>query len=160
MLTSDYKLTFGKYCGVPLLNVPQRYLIDFYRSHSQSYEILNSEKKSLVDYILTIVPNNELGIIKEVNITEIINRFCPKEFFVSESDAKYRLNYIHKTVLNGSSRQQSGKIPIRVYKCDRCPYWHLTSMEKHGVVKEELIQDETIEYQGNLKDKWLKLMAD
>ena len=93
----------------------------------------------------------------------IINKFCPKEFFITESDAKYRLNYIRKQNESNKSKRHSEKIPTRVYKCDRCPYWHLTSMEYKvfGVVKEfndEVIEEEV--YEPKLKDKWLKLMEE
>lgn len=45
---------------------------------------------------------------------------CHKAKYRTEQDALFALNKIQKT----SSRK---RVPIRVYQCDKCSCWHLTS---------------------------------
>ncbi len=168
MLTSDSKMPFGKYRNKQLKVLRESYLIDFYKNHFDKYDSLDKNKQEFIVYILGVVGAKLLNTISESfreksEFNKIINEFCPKEFFITESDAKYRLNHIRKMSENGKLKRHSVKIPTRVYKCNKCPYWHLTSADfkVDGIVKEfnnSEIEEEVFEL--ILKDKWLKLMQE
>jgi hypothetical protein len=88
-------------------------------------------------------------------LTKINNQMCPKEVFTTETDARYRLKYIREM----NKEKPDKKIPIRVYECERCGFWHLTSQEDRKFVKKHgSSEDIELEYDGNHKNEWLELL--
>jgi len=77
--------------------------------------------------------NNALMVYIEKNMDKINARLkgilpipkleirCVKQVFPSEKSAKEKLGLIEKT-------KQEHKKPIRVYECEKCSGWHLTSI--------------------------------
>jgi C4-type Zn-finger protein len=74
----------------------------------------------------------------EKNVCHHSKKICYK-------DQKEAIVGLHKI----QNAPTDGKKPVRAYKCDRCPYWHLTS---------KTIEEGT---PGNYKIKldWSKLLA-
>lgn len=162
MLNLNSRLTFGKCKGMLLKNIPQSYFIDFYKNHFDKYDELNQEKQDFILYILGVVDGKLLhNAVDDLEFRKLVGGFCPKEFFISESDAKYRLAYIRKMTADNKLKYHSDKIPIRVYKCNHCDYWHLTSQElRTDKVFNDNSEEDVEEYELKLKDKWLKLMEE
>lgn len=159
MLTSDSIIKFGKYKGIKQLKeISNGYLEQFYNSHLGQDCEESPDLKELMEYIEIIIGFKKIGKNQpsqwETALTTAIKNSCPKEFFINESDAKYRLDYIRKMKVKHNGKN---KIPVRAYECEKCGYWHLTSQERSGFGKEQTIEKDT--YEPVLKDKWLKLMG-
>jgi NDP-sugar pyrophosphorylase family protein len=110
-----------------------------------------------MEYIEVVIGFKDIPAVNPAKALEsALKTLCPKEFFYTEGDAKYRLNYIRKMK---AKYNQKHDIPVRVYKCEKCGYWHLTSKQRIG---EEIIptnqEEEKDVYQPVLMDKWLKLL--
>ena len=152
MITSDSIMKFGKYKNRKISTVPLDYLIQTYKSTIHSTK--NDDHKEFNEYIESTldipVLNPKVSILKAVD--DFAKNMCPKEFFISQSDAKYRLDYIRKMNVNSDK-----KIPVRAYECEKCGYWHLTSRPMNGYGNPIVEKDN--EYESPLKDKWLKLMS-
>ena len=124
MLKSNSKIPFGKFKGKQLKDLRETYLIDFYKNHFDKYDELDKDKQEFIMYILGVVDAKLLNKITEshierIDLNKIINKFCPKEFFVTESDAKYRLNYIRKQNESNKSKRHSKKYqPVRISVTD------------------------------------------
>lgn len=111
MYTDDSILTFGKYKFTKLCRVPADYLLKF---------VVETSIPELHEYVVNnlerIVQRSE-GIIEPPPLTFP----CEKAAYINEKIAKIVLNRI-------KAIQQDYKKPVRVYECDRCGMWHLTSV--------------------------------
>jgi hypothetical protein len=111
MYDGDHILTTGKYRFTALKRVPFDYLEDVYKS--------GCKDKDLLEYI----EKNVLGKQKEI-IPEPLEFPCTKFTYLSKKEANADLNRILKVI-------KRDKKPIRSYQCDKCGFWHITSMEKY-----------------------------
>jgi hypothetical protein len=157
MITPESKMKFGKYKNKFISELPSSYIIELYKNLITT--TIDDDKKEFVLYVETtlsdLLPKKNNNNINTF-INEVVNKMCPKEFFINEGDAKYRLDHIRKTTIK---HNRTNKIPIRVYECDRCGYWHLTSKPLYEYETENIIIEEEKEvYEPVLKEKWLKLM--
>jgi hypothetical protein len=106
----DTMLTRGKYKFVSLKNLPAYYLLKIY----------NNKNKSDI-YLYHYVETN-LDKIKSANLKEVVPVIlpCDKHAFIDEKAAALQLALV---ALDASDHKK----PVRYYKCDKCPYYHLTS---------------------------------
>ena len=154
MITLDSTLGFGKHKKKPISEIPKDYLLRLYKSGIPKDKDPDGKLRIFIEEL--ICPPKKIRKTHEtINhiAIKVAEMFCPKEFFISESDAKYRLKFIR------SHSTRSEKIPIRAYECDRCGYWHLTSKQMRGKNFDEKVEVENeLEYEFQLKDKWLRLI--
>ena len=111
--TDDTILTSGKYKFTKLCRVPPDYLLDIYKHKS-------CPNKELIEYIkdnLQKIMHRKSGKI----VAPELKRICGKMSFLSEKDAKFKINKIRDV-------EQEDKKPIRAYECEKCGGWHLTSI--------------------------------
>ena len=52
---------------------------------------------------------------------EILSEICEKVIYLSKKEARDALRHARNT-------QQEHKKPVRSYECDKCSFWHLTSL--------------------------------
>ena len=155
MITPDTIIKFGKYKNNKISDIPVRYLIELYKSIINC--TIDEDKKDIIFYVEAnlahLMPKKKFTSINTF-VNEVVNKMCPKEFYINESDAKYRLNHIRKISIKYN---RDNKIPIRVYECERCGYWHLTSKPLYEFENTNP-EEEKEEYEPILKDVWLKLV--
>lgn len=113
MYTDDTLLTFGKYKFVRLSRVPPEYLLKMYENKGY----VNPELKEYIESNVEKIIARRDGIIPTPNI----ERVCEKLTFASEKIAKANLRDI-------ATVKQEHKKPVRVYECEKCGGWHLTSL--------------------------------
>lgn len=113
MYTDDTLLTFGKHRFTKLCRVPADYLYSVYKN--KSYQN-NELKEYIINNLENIILRME-GILQPPPL----DFPCEKISYSKEKDAKQVLQKI--TVL-----EQIHKKPIRVYECEKCGQWHLTSL--------------------------------
>lgn len=118
-MTGDDIIRFGKYSGKKVSELPYIYLINFY---DQNFNSTNPLHKELIEYIesIRISKNKQNSDIELSESGKMICKISRKIYFLSEKDARIELRRIR-------SMEQENKKPIRVYECDMCSGWHLTS---------------------------------
>jgi uncharacterized protein (DUF3820 family) len=159
MVTEDTILNFGKYkhSKLKIKDIPVDYLIEFYRSTNRAG--CTGELKEILEYInVNHMPQPQLKKRPLDSAIDLVLNMCPKEVFVSEGDAKYRLKYIN-------SFKNDHKTPSRAYQCNFCGYWHLTSQENHKYLKKTKqtttnVIMPTSSYRSKFSDAWAKLMKE
>jgi len=113
MYNDNTILTVGKYKFIALCRVPADFLLRMYTNKGY----YNAELKEYIESnIEKIILRNE-GLI----ITPPLDFPCEKLFYANRKIAKGVLRKI-------ASMKQEHKKPIRVYECEKCGGWHLTSM--------------------------------
>lgn len=110
-------LLSGKYRFVRLDKIPAEYLLNIYFKGNKKNKYPDRE---LIEYIKNnlqkLQKRQETG---EIEATPEI--LCEKICFPSKGDARRELKRIRE-------RTQEHKKPIRVYECEKCSGWHLTSL--------------------------------
>ncbi|HLF51889.1 hypothetical protein [Flavobacterium sp.] len=106
-LTDNSILTIGKHKFKLLKNVPKEYLITIYENQNP-----------FCPYLLKYV-NKNIEQIKH-KVAQIEEPICSKQAYFNEKIAKQILFEIN-------NQTQKHKKPIRVYECDKCGNYHLTS---------------------------------
>jgi hypothetical protein len=111
MYTDDTIMLTGKYKFIRLKNIPSEYLIKLYENNSIT-------DRDLINYI-----NLNMDKLLEKNSKKVIIEPlpCTKLIFASKQIANDYLNEIY-------NKEQSYKKPIRSYECEKCGFWHITSM--------------------------------
>lgn len=127
--TDETKLNFGKYKGYKLSALPSNYLVNLYIQFVGT----DLEDRALMKYIEDKKILNHLQYKrpfvsdtighKMINgFVHLICKYQDKIIFPSENDAKIELRRIWKL-------EQNNKKPKRIYECDKCGGWHLTSKQ-------------------------------
>ncbi len=114
MFTDDSLITFGQYKFTKLCRVPAEYLLELFAK--KNYK----KNKELLEYIEANL--EKIKARKEGKIISPEFKYpCEKQIFASEKSAKEEINRIH-------GLNQENKKPVRVYECEKCGAWHLTSI--------------------------------
>ena len=111
MYTDDTIMLTGRYKFVKLKNIPSEYLIKIYENGSTT-------DRDLINYINL---NMETLLVKNTKKLTIEPLPCTKLVFTSKKMANKYLKDI-------ANKKQSHKKPIRSYECEKCSFWHVTSM--------------------------------
>lgn len=124
MYTDSTILSFGKYKFHKLGNIPPSYLLNIYNNKS----FKDGDLLQYIEANLEKIQNMKEGRVEQV----LSNSFfvCEKLTFATEKIAKQALKDIKNT-------PQKHKKPIRVYECDKCGGWHLTSQEKNYTIHQK-----------------------
>lgn len=168
MITDDSVMQFGKYRGNLMRDIPISYLREFYNgNYKNPTQTIGFNYDELYDYLSIRSsikssppekPFKASGSIINDRVNSAIETLCPKEFFISESDAKYRLNHIRNKTIE--YHRFNRVIPVRTYYCDKCGYWHLTSQASVSKFDSVVEVNKKEIYEPVLKDSWLKLMEE
>lgn len=113
---SNTILTWGEYKFTALCRIPAKWLIDV---GSKSHD------KKLISWIA----RNYLGLLdrseREESGIDTREDVCTKYRYASEQEAKKHL----KEIKAKGKLRTSHVLPVRAYKCNICPFYHLTSKE-------------------------------
>jgi len=116
-------ITFGRYKFTALCRVPVDYLFSICKQNTNNFrknsDPYNQEKEEIKQYVkdnLEILVLRKEGIIQPLELKQT----CHKVSYFTEKIAKQVLKSI-------SLIDQDHKKPIRVYECEKCSNWHLTS---------------------------------
>lgn len=114
MISDESLMKFGRYKNknIKLKNIPPSYLESFYRSN---YRVgCTGELKELLDYLDFKYNFSKKETNKLNKAIDLVLNMCPKEVFVTESDAKYRMKYIKSINKTGKTVQLNLYISIQV----------------------------------------------
>lgn len=115
MYTDETILTFGEYKYWRLGDVNKEYLLNLHEKGCHS--------KELRDYIKANIESirERPFVTQRPAYTPTPSTFvCDKITFPNEKEAKFALKNIKVAI-------QKHKKPTRIYECDKCGGWHLTS---------------------------------
>lgn len=93
MLTPESVMKFGKYKNKKISEIPEDYMIKLYQNSLNSF---NVDQIEFNEYVLSLYPDLKVEFASKKSVDLIADNFvktmCSKEFFINESDAKYRLH--------------------------------------------------------------------
>lgn len=119
MYNDDSILTWGKWKFTAIKRIPASWLLS------------KHENKGVHDKELVAWVGENLDRLKERHELEIKNgkpvqimNTCTKYQYASQEEAEKHLREIRAKGQNSSSHV----LPVRAYHCNKCPFWHLTSI--------------------------------
>lgn len=115
MYTEETVLTYGRYTGKMIKDVPVDYLINVFKTGGDEHAALKEYMEANADKYpgLTLI-----GWFKSKR-NVMVDFKCIKRTFPTKKTAM-------DSIANPKSKQK-GKRPIRAYECPVCSGWHLTS---------------------------------
>lgn len=120
--TDDTILTWGKYKFTRLKNIPASWLVSKHNNNGIHDRVL---VQWVADNLERLKERAEQEIGKKFHKVIAPPPVCDKYQYASEEQAKKHLREIH----NKGKNSEGHVLPIRAYKCNECPFWHLTSKE-------------------------------
>lgn len=119
MYNDNSILTWGKYKFTSLKRIPASWLL----SKHKNTGIHDKELVAWVGENLDKLKERHESEIKNGKPAQITNT-CTKYQYASQKEAEKHLSQIVQ-----KGQQASGHLlPVRAYHCNRCPFWHLTSI--------------------------------
>lgn len=116
MYTEDTLLTYGKYKGKMIKEIPKDYLVNVHITGGEEHAALKEYIEANLDKFPGLTMLSWFNKKKDVTVQFI----CDKRTYPTKKSAM-------DSIIKPKSKQQKKK-PIRAYECEKCSGWHLTSM--------------------------------